>query len=54
MFAMGGVPVAAVEDADDIVADGGKRLEEPDESMFIVDLEMPWINILSVDCSGLS
>lgn len=38
MFAVGGVPIAPIEDANDIVAHGGKGLEELDESMFIVDL----------------
>ena len=38
MFAMGGIPVAAIEDANYVVAHVGKGLEEFDESMFIIDL----------------
>ena len=35
---MSGVPVAPIEDANHVIIDGGKRFEEADESMFVVDL----------------
>jgi hypothetical protein len=38
MLAMGGIPVAAIENANHVVAHVGKGLEEFDESMFIIDL----------------
>lgn len=43
MIAMGGIPVAAVEDANDVVAHGGKGFVEADEAMFIIDLWSRWL-----------
>jgi hypothetical protein len=37
------VPVAAVEDTNHIVAHDGKRLEEADESMLVIDLLLGWV-----------
>lgn len=39
ILAVGSIPVAAVEDADGVVVDGGQGLEVADEAMLVVDLE---------------
>ena len=43
------VPVAPVEDTDYVVAYDGEGLEEPDESMLVVDLLLVWIAWLALD-----
>lgn len=49
IVSMGRVPVAPVENSDSVVRDSGKRLEEANESMFIVDLQSTYV---SLACCG--